>query len=600
MAETRILFSAVGDSFGRELWMTDGAGATRVTDVNAGAGHSLPALLGQVGNAVYFSAINGSTTDLYRLDTTSSLVTKVGPVNSRPYLVANTGDKTYLSIDDGVNGRELWVATASGVSFLGDAVPDGSLNPSFGASVGNTVLFSGSNKDGDVELYATTGGKPVLIDNIRALGSSQPGYVSSGFHEFGGKVLFSANDGGGDTLWSSNGSSATELSDVGIPQNFFTYDNGIAARVLFSGETPGGFDQFLYVTDGSSVTRVTDKVEDPSGFTLYKGKVYFSGWDINHGRELWVTDGTADGTMMVGDLTGDGASSSPGSLTVVNNKLIFIDNLQRLWTSDGTDQGTHFIRNFSSAYNVVVSGPTAYFTGLTSSGGWQIWSTDGTTASVTNLVPPNDGASIYTPTIQGIITVAGSNKPTNGHDTLSGNDKDNAIDGKKGNDTISGGKGADTLKGSEGNDRLEGGKGKDSLVGGEGKDTLKGGAGNDTLQGGKGADKLDGGDGNDQFRFDTAPGSGSNIDHIVNFKRGADKIALDDARFDVGGSPSAGEFLARDSGHKATKASHHIIYDRSNGELWYDADGKGGDGPLQFAVIDNKPQHLSADDFVIV
>ena len=101
MAETRILFSAVGDSFGRELWVTNGASATRVTDINAGAGHSLPTLLGQVGKSVYFSAINGSTTDLYRLDTTSMVVTKVGPTNSRPLLVDSVGDKIYLSIDDG-------------------------------------------------------------------------------------------------------------------------------------------------------------------------------------------------------------------------------------------------------------------------------------------------------------------------------------------------------------------------------------------------------------------------------------------------------------------------------------------------------------------
>ncbi|MEO7222055.1 MAG: hypothetical protein ABIY37_06235, partial [Devosia sp.] len=476
MAETRFLFSAVGDSFGRELWITDGASTTRVTDINSGAGHSLPSLLGQVGNSVYFSAINGSTTDLYRLDTSSMLVTKVGPTNSRPAFVASVGDKTYLSIDDGVNGRELWVATASGVSFLGDAVPGGSLNPSIGGSIGNTVLFAGSNKDGDIELYATSGGSPTLVQNIRALGSSEPGDVS-GFHEFAGKVLFSANDGGGDTLWSSNGSTATELSNVEIPQNFFTYDNGIAPRVLFSGQTPGGFDQFLYVTDGLSVTRVTDKVEDPSGFTLYKGKVYFSGRDNAHGYELWVTDGTENGTLQVADLTGDGASSSPGSLAVVNNKLIFVDNLQRLWTSDGTDEGTTPIRSFSSAYNIVVSGPTAYFTALTGAGGWQIWSTDGTTASVTNLVPSNNGTNTFTPTIQGIITVAGSNKPTNGPDDLTGGPGNNTIDGKKGNDTLSGGDGADTLKGSDGNDVLSGDGGKDSLTGGNGKDTLTGGAG---------------------------------------------------------------------------------------------------------------------------
>jgi len=590
MAETRILFSAVGDSFGRELWVTNGASATRVTDINAGAGHSLPTLLGQVGKSVYFSAINGSTTDLYRLDTTSMVVTKVGPTNSRPLLVDSVGDKIYLSIDDGVNGRELWAATSSSVSFLGDAVPGGSLVPSAGAAAGTTLLFAGSNKGGDVELYGTTGGTPTLVQNIRATGSSSPGLIS-GFHEFAGKVLFGANDGSGFNLWSSTGGAATELGNVEDPQNFFTYDDGIASRLLFSGQTPGSFDQFLYVTDGTSVTRVTDKVTDPSGFTLYKGKVYFSGHDIVHGYELWVTDGTADGTVLVKDLTGNGSWSSPESLSVVNGKLVFVDYQERLWTSDGTGEGTTVIASFSSAENIVVSGGTAYFTALTSAGGWQIWSTDGTTASVTKLVPSNNGASTFKPTIQGIITIADSDKPTNGPDMLSGDDKNNKIDGKKGNDTISGGDGKDTLKGGDGKDQLNGDGGRDKLSGDGGKDTLNGGAGNDTLTGG--ADK-------DQFRFNSTPSSKSNFDHITDFKHGTDKIALDDAIYDVGPSLESKEFLSRSSGHEATSGKHRIIYDKSRGELWYDADGKkDGHDPVKFAVIDNKPS-LDFHDFTIV
>jgi ELWxxDGT repeat protein len=608
MAEIRILFSAVGDSFGNELWITDGGTTTRITDVNSGAGHSLPSVLGQHGNFVYFSADDGNGRDLYRFDVTSLAVSQLGPANSAPSFVAAVADKTYISMDDGVNGRELWALTDAGVSFLGDATPGGSLNPSFGGAIGNTVLFAGSDKDGDIELYATSGGTPTLVKNIRALGSSEPGDVS-GFYEFGNKILFSANDGTGETLWVSDGSTASELSDVEIPQDFFTDDNGISPRLLFSGQTPGGFDQFLYVTDGATVTRVTDQVEEPSGFTLYKGKVYFSGRDATHGRELWVTDGTAGGTHMVGDLTGDSSSSSPTSLTVVNDRLVFVDNTQALWTSDGTDQGTTRIHFFSSAYGFMEAGTKAYFTALTSSGGWQIWSTDGTSASVTNLVPANNGSNINTPIIRGFVTVPGSNKPTKGDDDLSGDDKKNTIDGGKGNDTIDGGAGKDTLKGGDGNDslkggagndKLDGGKGKDVLAGDGGKDTLTGGDGKDTLGGGAGNDKLDGGKDKDVFLFDTAPSSKANADHIVKFEVGTDKIALDDDVFNVGPSLGKKEFVSLDSGHKATKAAQHILYDESNGELWYDADGKGGAAAVKFAVLDNEPAKLSVHDFIIV
>ena len=254
-------------------------------------------------------------------------------------------------------------------------------------------------------------------------------------------------------------------------------------------------------------------------------------------------------------------------------------------------------------------GTEAYFVALTSSGGWQIWSTDGTSASATNLVPENDGTNGYIPIIEGLITIPGSNKPTNGADELVGDDKKNTIDGKKGNDTISGGNGNDTLKGGDGNDQLNGdaGKdklsgeaGKDTLSGGDGKDTLTGGAGKDTLAGGAGNDKLDGGKDKDIFVFDTAPSSKSNADHIVKFEVGTDKIALDDAVFNVGSSLGKKEFVSLDSGHKATTAKQHIIYDESKGELWYDVDGKGGTGPIKFAVLDNEPAKLSVHDFIIV
>jgi len=59
----------------------------------------------------------------------------------------------------------------------------------------------------------------------------------------------------------------------------------------------------------------------------------------------------------------------------------------------------------------------------------------------------------------------------------------------------------DTLNGDGGNDRLIGGKGDDTLNGNEGSDTLVGGEGNDNLIGGIGRDTLTGNEGNDCFLF---------------------------------------------------------------------------------------------------
>ena len=36
-----------------------------------------------------------------------------------------------------------------------------------------------------------------------------------------------------------------------------------------------------------------------------KGKVFFTAQDYSHGREVWYSDGTADGTHMVKDINPD-------------------------------------------------------------------------------------------------------------------------------------------------------------------------------------------------------------------------------------------------------------------------------------------------------
>jgi trimeric autotransporter adhesin len=80
-------------------------------------------------------------------------------------------------------------------------------------------------------------------------------------------------------------------------------------------------------------------------------------------------------------------------------------------------------------------------------------------------------------------------------DTLSGDDGDNAIDGRAGENT---------LYGYGGTDSLWGGEDDDTLDGGDGSDVLKGFGGNDVLDGGDEADQMWGGTGNDTYVVDDA------------------------------------------------------------------------------------------------
>ncbi len=86
---------------------------------------------------------------------------------------------------------------------------------------------------------------------------------------------------------------------------------------------------------------------DISQLTSSGGKVYFTATDNATGNELWVTNGTLEGTYRVTDKVQPGpVGSQPMNLIDVNGTLFFTANHDEangtveLWKSDGTDAGT--------------------------------------------------------------------------------------------------------------------------------------------------------------------------------------------------------------------------------------------------------------------
>jgi Ca2+-binding RTX toxin-like protein len=160
--------------------------------------------------------------------------------------------------------------------------------------------------------------------------------------------------------------------------------------------------------------------------------------------------------------------------------------------------------------------------------------------------------------------------------------------------------GSDDLNGT-------GNKLDNTLVGNAGANTLSGGLGDDTLDGGLGLDTLTGGKGADMFRFSTD--FDSNADVITDFSRTqGDKIVLDMSIFTAFTSDGALDktaFYAAKDADSAPDADVRIIYDKTSGALYYDADGNGtASDPVQFAQIgaSDAATHttLTYSDFMIV
>lgn len=145
---------------------------------------------------------------------------------------------------------------------------------------------------------------------------------------------------------------------------------------------------------GTAQTPVLLKDINPSGnsnasfLTCIDGTIYFQANDGVHGAELWRSDGTLDGTLMVKDIQPGADGSFPRDFMAVNGTIYFTTNDLasgvRLWRTDGTDNGTQLVLTLADLpgllewMNFSALGDHIYFRGYETATGREIWRTDGT------------------------------------------------------------------------------------------------------------------------------------------------------------------------------------------------------------------------------
>ena len=141
---------------------------------------------------------------------------------------------------------------------------------------------------------------------------------------------------------------------------------------------------------------------DPQSLTAYNGKIFFSaaGDIVTTGRELWMSDGTQAGTVLVKDINPGVGNSDPKYLFVANGKLFFTatdgTHGTELWVSDGTTAGTTLVSDIwagagsSSPFCFTSFNGKLYFTANDSIHGYELWVSDGTpggTSIVKDIFP---------------------------------------------------------------------------------------------------------------------------------------------------------------------------------------------------------------------
>jgi len=127
-----------------------------------------------------------------------------------------------------------------------------------------------------------------------------------------------------------------------------------------------------------------------------------------HGYELWITDGTVDGTKMLKDINPTGDAFVGTEMAMLGNNLYFFadDGVHgaELWKTDGTAVGTVLVKDIfpttvqyqPDQTNILTIGNAIYFLANDGVNGREIWKSDGTalgTMMLANLNTTGDFAN---------------------------------------------------------------------------------------------------------------------------------------------------------------------------------------------------------------
>jgi ELWxxDGT repeat protein len=249
--------------------------------------------------------------------------------------------------------------------------------------LGGSVFFEkGRQEQGYVNQLWKTDGTPAGTTLFL-------GGVHSDLTVVNGKLFFARDDGvNGNELWDSDGTVAGTVLVKDI------YPGTTTTRYQVC---PYGSRHCYWVT----VTKINSS--NPSGLTNVNGTLYFQANDGTHGPELWKSDGTAAGTVLVKDINPGSAASSPSSLTNLNGTLFFSANDgttgQELWKSDGTAAGTVLVKDIdpgsSNSYpsDLTNASGTLYFAANDGTHGTELWQSNGTAAGTVLVADINTNPS---------------------------------------------------------------------------------------------------------------------------------------------------------------------------------------------------------------
>jgi len=377
------------------------------TDINSGIQNLIT-----YKNKVYFTHSDGGY--LWSTDGTETGTQKVKDSNDNEFtwiknLIIMNNELFFTVTNSSNNNDELWKTdgTQGGTVMVKDLFTSDYKNPSAFFATDNLLYFMVfeigiGNKL--IKSDGTTNGTE-WVQGIGQYRSIEPKATMGDYLYFNAEKVTGSSTTGRE-LCKTNGANASVVKDISpgyIPNTTMPMSSDPdkfqkIGNVLFfvASET---FERELWKTDGTNAGTVLVKDISGVGFgsyldhlTLFDNQLYFVGANTTDGVELWKSDGTSTGTVMVKDINNDPGSSSISGLFDYNGTLIFVAddaiNGRELWKSDGTEAGTILLKNINTTAGqhsdpdgFTINKNEVYFSAYRSfSEGVELWKTDGTTA----------------------------------------------------------------------------------------------------------------------------------------------------------------------------------------------------------------------------